>query len=650
MASLARTILEEHLVRGELRPGTEIALRVDQTLAQDATGTMAMMQLELFGVDRVQVETAVVYVDHNILQIDFKNPDDHRFLQAMAAKYGAWFSRPGNGICHYVHCERFAAPGKTLVGADSHTTQSGSCAMIAIGAGGLDVAVCMAGHPFELPCPKIVGVHLENELERPWIQAKDVILELLRRRGVRGGRGCVFEFWGPGVDTLSYTERGTIANMIAELGATGAVFPSDEQTRAWLEGQGRAGDFTALPTGAAGDFDEEEDIDLGALVPLVAKPSSPGNVVPVEEVAGTELAQVCIGSSVNSSYEDCAVVGAVLRGRRISERLISATATPGSRQILDQITRSGTYVDLLAAGVRMLEPACGPCVGMGQAPPSGSASLRTFNRNFPGRSGTADDQVYLCSPAVAAASMLTGVISDPRELADVELPERPAARPDVVQKHVLAPAPEEEAAGIEVPRGPNIKPPPPQKPLPDELELRVLIVAPDDISTGDLSPDGATVMAYRSNVPAIAEFTFQHRDKEFPRRAKEWGGGFIVAGHNYGQGSSREHAALAPAQLGVRAVIAKSFARIHRRNLIAQGIVPLMFRDEADYERAELGQTWQIDGLHGIAEGVDELEVEIVDGGEGTFPLTHDLLPREREVVVAGGLIRYLREQEPAPA
>jgi aconitate hydratase len=648
MASLARSILEEHLVRGELVPGTEIGLRVDQTLAQDATGTMAMMQFELFGVERVQVETAVVYVDHNILQIDFKNPDDHRFLQAMAAKYGAWFSRPGNGICHYIHCERFAAPGKTLIGADSHTTQSGSCAMIAIGAGGLDVAVCMAGHPFELPCPKIVGVHLENELVKPWIQAKDVILELLRRRGVRGGRGCIFEFHGPGVATLSYTERGTIANMIAELGATGAVFPSDDQTRAWLEEQGRMDDFVDLPTGGQGDFDEDEEIDLATLVPLVAKPSSPGNVVPVEEVAGTKLAQVCIGSSVNSSYEDLALAGSVLRGTRISDELVSATATPGSRQILDQITRSGTYVDLLAAGVRMLEPACGPCVGMGQAPPSGSASLRTFNRNFPGRSGTADDQVYLCSPAVAAASMLNGLISDPRELSSVDLPPRPEARPEVVQKHILGPAPVEEAATIEIPRGPNIKPPPEQKPLPDELQMRVLIVAPDDISTGDLSPDGATVMAYRSNVPAIAEFTFQHRDKEFPRRAKDWGGGFIVAGENYGQGSSREHAALAPAQLGVRAVIAKSFARIHRRNLIAQGIVPLLFQDPSDYDNAELGQTWQIAELHSIAEGNDEIPVG-TSGGH-SFTLTHDLLPREREIVVAGGLIRYLREPQPATA
>ena len=646
MASLARTILEEHLERGDLTPGSEIGLRVDQTLAQDATGTMAMMQFELFGEDRVRVETAVVYVDHNILQIDFKNPDDHRFLQAMAAKYGAWFSRPGNGICHYVHCERFAKPGQTLIGADSHTTQWGSCAMIAIGAGGLDVAVCMAGHPFELPAPKIVGVFLENDLQRPWMQAKDVILELLRRRGVRGGRGCVFEFTGPGVETLSYTERGTIANMIAELGATGAVFPADDATKAWLHEQQRGEDFVEMVTGDTGDFDEEEHIDLAALVPLVAKPSSPGNVVPVDELVGTAIEQVCIGSSVNSSYEDLALCGAVMRGQRLSEDLVSATATPGSRQILDQITRSGTYIDLLMAGVRMLEPACGPCVGMGQAPPSGASSLRTFNRNFPGRSGTADDQVYLCSPAVAAASMVAGVISDPRELDPPEVPERPPARPEVVQKHILAPAPEDESASIEIPLGPNIKPPPEQKPLPDTLVGRVLIVAPDDISTGDLSPDGATVMAYRSNVPAIAEFTFQHRDKEFAKRAHEWGGGFIVAGDNYGQGSSREHAALAPAQLGVRSVIAKSFARIHRRNLIAQGIVPLLFKEESDYERAELGQTWHIARLHAIAEGEDDLEVEI-EGGD-TFTVTHDFLPREREIVVAGGLIRYLREQQPA--
>jgi len=649
MTSLARQILDDHLVRGELTPGTEIALRVDQTLTQDTTGTMAMMQFEEFGVDRVQVETAVQYVDHNLLQIDFKNPDDHRFLQSLAARYGLWFSRPGNGICHYVHCERFATPGKILVGADSHTTQSGSCAMIAIGVGGLDAAVCMAGHAFELPCPKIIGVFLENRHAHPWINAKDVILELLRRRGVRGGRGAIFEFTGPGTASLSYTERGTIANMIAELGATGAIFPADDETREWLEEQGRADDFTELPTGDSGDFDEEEHIDLAQLTPLVAKPSSPGDVVPVEEVEGTPLAQVCVGSSVNSSYEDLAVVGAVLREHRISENLVSATATPGSRQILDQITRSGTYVDLLMAGVRMLEPACGPCVGMGQAPPSNSNSLRTFNRNFKGRTGTADDNVYLCSPAIAAASLLTGVISDPRGLPHPELPERPTPRPEVVQRHILEPPPHEEAKTIQVPRDfPNIFPPPPQKELPDELELRVLIVAPDDITTGDLSPDGATVMAYRSNVPAIAEFTFQHQDKHFPRRAKEWGGGFIVAGHNYGQGSSREHAALAPAQLGVRAVIAMSFARIHRRNLIAQGIVPLLFQNEQDYGKAELGQTWRISELHSIADGSDEIPCEIE--GLGEITLTHDFLPREREIVVAGGLIRYLKAEQAAAA
>ena len=647
--NLTRQILTEHLVEGAPRPGEEISLRVDQTLTQDATGTMAFMQFEELGVPRVQVDRAVQYIDHNVIQLDNKNPDDHRMLQALCAKYGAHYSRVGNGICHYVHVERFAKPGDVLVGADSHTTTSGALGMIAIGAGGLDAAVCMAGHHFELPCPKIVGVFLENEIARPWITAKDVILELLRRRGVRGGRGAIFEFTGPGTASLSYTERGTIANMIAELGATGAIFPADAETKKWLEEQQRVEDFTEMAAGDTGDFDEEEHIDLAELTPLIAKPSSPGNVAPVEEVVGTPLAQVCVGSSVNSSYEDLAVVGAVLRGNRIYENLVSATATPGSRQILDQITRSGTYVELLMAGVRMLEPACGPCVGMGQAPPSRSNSLRTFNRNFKGRTGTADDKVYLCSPAIAAASLLTGVISDPRELSEPELPERPQARPEVVQRHILAPPPEDEAKSIQVPRDlPNIFPPPPQKELPEDLELRVLIVAPDDITTGDLSPDGATVMAYRSNVPAIAEFTFQHQDKHFPKRAKEWGGGFIVAGHNYGQGSSREHAALAPAQLGVRAVIAKSFARIHRRNLIAQGIAPLLFATEADYDKAELGQTWRISELHSIADGNDEISCEIE--GVGEITLTHDFLPREREIVVAGGLIRYLKAEAGATA
>ena len=454
MPSLARNILEEHLVRGELVPGTEIGLRVDQTLAQDATGTMAMMQFELFGVERVHVETAVVYVDHNILQIDFKNPDDHRFLQAMSAKYGAWFSRPGNGICHYVHCERFAVPGKTLIGADSHTTQSGSCAMIAIGAGGLDVAVCMAGHPFELPCPKIVGVHLENELARPWIQAKDIILELLRRRGVRGGRGCIFEFHGPGVATLSYTERGTIANMIAELGATGAVFLRTSRHARGSRSRGGPRTSSSCPAARPATSTRRRR----SISPCSSRwsRSPPAGKCRPRRGGGGHRA----GAGLHRIFGQLLVRGPRARrlgvvGNRVSEGLVSATATPGSRQILDQITRSGTYVDLLTAGVRMLEPACGPCVGMGQAPPSGSASLRTFNRNFPGRSGTADDQVYLCSPAVAAASMLTGVISDPRELRVVDLPERPTARPEVVQKHILEPAHAEEASGINVPGAPT---------------------------------------------------------------------------------------------------------------------------------------------------------------------------------------------------
>ena len=557
---------------------------------------MAMMQFELFGHERVEVETAVVYVDHNILQIDFKNPDDHRFLQAMSAKYGAWFSRPGNGICHYIHCERFATPGKTLVGADSHTTQSGSAGMIAIGAGGLDVAVCMAGHPFELPCPKIVGVFLENELQRPWIQAKDVILELLRRRGVRGGRGAIFEFTGPGVSTLSYTERGTIANMIAELGATGAVFPADDETKAWFDEQERSGDFTALETGdAEGDFDEVEHIDLAALVPLVAKPSSPGNVVPVDELVGTPLAQVCVGSSVNSSYEDMAVVG-VDAARE--PHLREADLRDGDSRLAADPRPDHAVRDVRRPAV------CGRA--------DARAGLRAMRRHGPGASVggelAAHLQPELPGPQRDGRRQRLPLLARGCGGVDAHGRDRRSARADRARAAWRARprgrpssrvtswsrCPRTRRRSIEIPRGPNIKPPPEQKELPDTLELRVLIVAPDDISTGDLSPDGATVMAYRSNVPAIAEFTFQHRDPEFPRRAKEWGGGFIVAGDNYGQGSSREHAALAPAQLGVRAVIAKSFARIHRRNLIAQGIVPLLFKDAAGYDKAELGQTWRI--------------------------------------------------------
>jgi aconitate hydratase len=646
--NLTRQILREHLVDGELDPGQAISLKVDQTLLQDATGTMALMQFEQLEVPRVQVERALQYVDHNVIQLDFKNPDDHRMLQALCRRYGIHYSRPGNGICHYVHIERYARPGGILVGADSHTTTSGALGMIAIGAGGLDVAVAMAGHAYEIACPEVVEVHLANTLARPWVQAKDVILELLRRLTVRGGKNKVFEFTGPGTADLAVPERATIANMIAELGATSAVFPPDDNTREWLRRQQREDDFAELAPEAGCEYDDRVEIDLGELGPLVAKPQNPDNVVSVEEVAGTPIEQVCIGSSVNSAYLDLALPGAVLGdGREVHER-VTATATPGSRQILVAIAEAGVYRQLVEGGVRMLEPVCGPCVGMGQAPPSDANSLRTFNRNFPGRSGTPDDQVYLCSPAVAAVSMLHGEIRDPRDEGEPpQLLEMPELKPYVDDRHIFPPAPEEEADRVEIPRGPNIKTPPEHEPLEEPLSARIATVQPDNISTGDLAPDGVIVMSYRSNIPAIAEFTFQHRDPEFRKRMQEWGAGFIVGGHNYGQGSSREHAALAPLQLGVRAVFAKSFARIHRRNLVAQGILALTFLDESDYDRAEVGQTWTLPSVRQeLADGAEEITVEI-EGGE-RFAVTHDFAAKEREILLHGGLLHYLKEQRTA--
>jgi aconitate hydratase len=649
--NLTRQILREHLVEGELTPGEAISLTVDQTLLQDATGTMALMQFEQLEVPRVKVERAVQYVDHNVIQLDFKNPDDHRMLQALCRRYGIHYSRPGNGICHYVHIERFARPGGILVGADSHTTTSGALGMIAIGAGGLDVAVAMAGHPYEIACPEVVEVELQNTLARPWVQAKDVILELLRRLTVRGGKNKVFEFTGTGTADLSVPERGTIANMIAELGATAAVFPPDDNTREWLRRQQREGDFAELRPDPGCDYDDRVEIDLAELGPLVAKPQNPDNVVPVEEVAGTPIEQVCIGSSVNSAYVDLALPGAILAagdGREVHEA-VTATATPGSRQILVAIAEAGVYRQLVEGGVRMLEPVCGPCVGMGQAPPSNANSLRTFNRNFPGRSGTPEDQVFLCSPAVAAASMLYGEIRDPREEGEPpELLEMPELKPYADDRHILAPAPEEEAERIEIPRGPNIKTPPEHEPLEEGLSARIATIQPDNISTGDLAPDGVIVMSYRSNIPAIAEFTFQHRDPEFRKRMKEWGRGFIVGGHNYGQGSSREHAALAPLQLGVRAVFAKSFARIHRRNLVAQGILALTFIDESDYDRAEVGQTWTLPrARQELADGASEITVKIEESGD-QLAVTHDFAAKEREILLHGGLLHYLKEQRAA--
>ena len=647
--NLTRQLLRDHLVEGELMPGTPIALRVDQTLLQDATGTMALMQFEQLGVPRVRVERAVQYVDHNVIQLDNKNPDDHRMLQALCRRYGIHYSRPGNGICHYVHIERFARPGGILVGADSHTTTSGAVGMIAIGAGGLDVAVAMGGHAYEIACPEVVEVRLEGSLPRPWVQAKDVILELLRRLTVRGGLNKVFEFTGPGTADLSVPERATIANMIAELGATAAVFPPDENTRAWLGRQEREADFSAMGPDAGCEYDDRVEIDLHGLGPLVAKPHNPDNVVPVEEVAGTPVEQVCIGSSVNSAYLDLALPGAVLaaeEARHVHERC-TATATPGSRQILVAIAESGVYRQLVEGGIRMLEPVCGPCVGMGQAPPSDANSLRTFNRNFPGRSGTEDDSVYLCSPAVAAVSMLHGEIRDPREYGDPpELLEMPELKPYADDAHIVPPAPEAEAERIEIPRGPNIKPPPEHTPLGDDLSARIATVQPDDISTGDLAPDGVIVMAYRSNIPAIAEFTFQHRDPEFRKRMAEWGSGFIVGGHNYGQGSSREHAALAPLQLGVQAVFAKSFARIHRRNLVAQGILALTFAEEDDYELARVGDTWTLPEVRReLEEGAEQISARIEESGR-ELSLVHDFAPKERQILLSGGLLSYLRGEQ----
>jgi aconitate hydratase len=640
--NLVGKILKDHMVSGSLEPGEEVGLRIDQTLLQDATGTMACLQFERMGVERVQVPLAVQYVDHNIIQLDFKNPDDHRFLQAFAARYGMYYSRPGNGICHYLHVERFARPGATLIGADSHTTSSGALGSIAIGAGGLDVALVMAGQPFETPAPKVVGVELTGDF-RDWVTPKDVILELLRRRGVRGGLGRIFEFHGPGVANIDVTGRTTICNMIAELGATAGIFPSDERTREWLEMQQRSDDFTELSADEGAGYDEREHIELDELEPLIAQPHSPGKVVPVSEVAGTKAAQVCIGSSVNSGFQDLAVAAAVLRDETVDPGLVM-TVTPGSRQILDSIAQTGVYSDLVRAGARMLEPVCGPCVGMGQAPPSDSVSVRTFNRNFPGRSGTQTDQVYLTSPTTAAATALCGVITDPRELGEYpELPEAPA-NPAVDDRQILAPAPEEEASGIEIPRGPNIKPPPEAPELPDSLEGTVTIVVEDDISTGDLAPDGVEVMSFRSNVPEISRFTFRRFDPEYHEKAKEMAPGFIAGGHNYGQGSSREHAALAPLHLGIRAVIAKSFARIHRRNLVSQGILPLRFKDESDYGKFEQGQKWELSDVRSHLEnGDEEIPARMEDGTEVT--LLAEYSPRERDILLAGGILRQLRQE-----
>jgi aconitate hydratase len=639
--NIVEKVLEPHLVEGTLEPGEVIGYRIDQVLLQDATGTMAWMEFEQLDKDGVQVPLVVQYVDHNMIQLDHRNPDDHFFLQTCALRYGAVFSRPGNGISHYVHLERFDVPRQTMVGSDSHTTTGGAVGMFALGIGGMDAAVVMAGYPFELTYPKVIRVVLENELGG-WVSAKDVILEMLRRLTVKGGLGKAFVFDGPGVETLSVTERATICNMIQELGATAGIFPSDHRTRRWMEAQDRGGDFRELLPDDGARYDEEMVIDLATLEPLIAKPRNPDNVVPVREVAGTKVAQVCVGSSVNSGYDDLAIPAYIVsKGGGVNEWL-DMTVSPGSRQALDAIARSGVLAEYISAGARLLEPACGPCVGMGMAPPSGRPSVRTMNRNFQGRSGTEDDYVYLSSPAVAGATALKGVITDPREL-DLEPPRIDAPEPVIDDSMLIMPPSPEEARKVEIWRGPNIKPPPVPPELPEALEGRVLIVLPDNVSTGSMSPDGVLVFQERSNIQAIAEYVFKKEDPQFVSRAKEWGGGFIVGGDNYGQGSSREHAALAPLQLGVRAVFAKAIHRIHRRNLINNGIVPVLIDDEA-YNKAQLGDTWRLPRIREeIGSGSKEFTLEL--DGE-TVMVRNDLNLHEREQLLAGGLLKYLKARE----
>jgi aconitate hydratase len=581
-----------------------------------------------------------MYVDHNVLQLDTKDMEAHRYLKSFCERYGVLYSPPGNGISHYVHLERFARPGTVLLGADSHTSMAGAVGSLAIGAGGLEVAVALAGYPYSTACPEVVEVRLRGSLP-DWVQAKDVILELLRRTGVRGGVGKVFEFTGEGAAQLSGMERATICNMVVETGATTAVFPSDARAEEWLAEQGRAADFVELAADADATYDGLEEIDVSSLEPLVAKPTSPGNVVPVSELAGTRAAQVCVGSSVNSSYEDLALVAAVLRDRTVHPDT-QLTVTPGSRQILDTIARSGVYLDLVSAGARILEPVCGPCIGVGHAPASGLPSLRTFNRNFPGRSGTAGDQVYLCSPATAAAAALTGEITDPRALGTPP-PIAPAtSSPTVDDRQILEPPPPEEARRIEILRGPSIVAPPPGRPVPDVVEARVAIVVGDDVSTGDMAPDGAIGMSLWANVAECAEHMFRRQDPDFPARARSYGAGVIVGGHNYGQGSSREVAAIAPLHLGIRAVIAKSFARIHRRNLICQGILPLDFENEDDYDGIEVADAWTVAGTReAVAEGAERL---VADTPGGDVGLIVRLTEGERATLLAGGLLAYVRK------
>lgn len=645
--TLAHKLIEDHLVEGEPKPGSEIGLRIDQTLTQDATGTLVMLELEALKLDRVKTELSCQYVDHNLIQEDYKNPDDHLFLESACRRFGVWYSRPGNGVSHPVHMQRFGKPGKSMLGSDSHTVAAGAIAMLAIGAGGLDVAMAMAGEPFFVKMPKIMGIRLTGELP-DWVSAKDVILEVLRRVDVDGGSGYILEYFGPGVKNLTPWDRHTIANMGQETGATTSVFPSDELTRCFFEQENRPDDWQELKADEGADYDEVIEINLSGLVPLIAKPSSPGNVVPVEEIEGEDLYQAYIGSSANPGYRDIAIAAEMVKGRRIPYE-ISFDINPAARSILIDLTQNGHIGNLLRAGARLHQAGCNGCIGMGQAPATGRNSLRTVPRNFPGRSGTREDSVFLCSPETATASALNGKITDPRHLdfdyPKVSEPESPTVLEDALEE----PLPLEKAKKVELLKGPNVESLPELDAFPDLIEVPIIIKVGDDISTDEIMPAGANILPFRSNIPKISEFCFSVVDKSYHDRALEardkQGGHAIVGGKNYGQGSSREHAAVAPRYLGLRIVLAKSFARIHWQNLVNFGMLPLTFVDEKDFEKLEEGQIVRLKNARAAIASGNEVKLDVNGRKIRARP---DLSARQVDVLLKGGVIPWIREKDRA--
>lgn len=636
--NITQKIIKSHLVSGNMIAGEEISIKIDQTLTQDSTGTMAYLEFEAIGIPRVKTKRSVAYIDHNTLQSGFENADDHKYIQTVTKKHGIYFSRPGNGICHQVHLERFGIPGQTLLGSDSHTPTGGGLGMLAIGAGGLDVAVAMGGGAYYITMPKVVKVNLVGKL-KPWVAAKDIILEVLRLLTVKGGVGKVIEYSGEGVKTLSVPERATITNMGAELGATTSVFPSDDITKEFLKAQGRESDFSYILPDDDAAYDEEITIDLSKLVPLAAKPHMPDNVDTVKNIGKIKVDQVAIGSCTNSSYMDMMKVAKILKGKTVAED-VSLVISPGSRQVLNMLSQNGALADMISAGARILETACGPCIGMGQSPKTDAISLRTFNRNFEGRSGTKSAQVYLVSPETAALSAINGYLSDPTELDisnEIEMPEKFLINDNMV----VEPAPENN--DVEVVRGPNIKEYPVNGKLENNVSGKALIKVEDNITTDHIMPSNAKLLPFRSNVPYLSNFCLAPCDDKFPERAKENGGGFIIAGSNYGQGSSREHAALAPLYLGIKGVIAKSFARIHMANLINSGILPMTFADEADYDKIDMMDTLVIDNLLDSVKNDNSLVVKNVTKGT-EFKVNFALSDRQRDIMALGGLLNYTKE------